>query len=368
MDVDATRGPRPIVDNARRDSDLLTVKLAELNALKSEIGLRSDLQNRILQIYVTALTFAIGVIVVYHQRLDLVALVPLAAMFSGMWYIDHALAIEGIACYIATDVEHPINNSVLNMPRAMRWETVHMTEDIRWPESKSWRFGQMIIFTFLFSSAAAIAVLIALVVVRLWRLAPSDGLVVEDVGLIAADLFAIAVGSFLVYQFCALTRHWQNECGDRPNRIAKTIAYRFMRATFDPDFGQPIQDLVTSTYSFRKAPTDTSTDLTGWLHYAKDLKETGCDGVVTVTLPDSAVNRNAAGGQFRHMCEFLGWLRKTLRPSDPSRANEFSLPSKGRQIQVVLTLANTNGLTHENHEVVIGSGRVSRHWIRSKGS
>jgi hypothetical protein len=261
----------------RRSTDardlLLDVKLAEFSALKTEIGSRSDLQNRILQIYVTALTLVVGVIVTRNGLFDLVTLIPLVSAFAGMWYFDHALAIEGIGFYIATDIEHVINNSVLHRPRLLRWESGHMIEDIRWPESKTWDFSLAIIYSFLIPSIASICGIFILVGTRAakaWN-EHSHRSALMWFGVVLVELGLIAVSRHWNHQYWSLAQHWCRERLDRSRRVDETIVYRFLRASLDPNFGFDVEDLVARDYRFKNVATGNVTGIEGWKEEAQRL-------------------------------------------------------------------------------------------------
>ena len=95
--------------------------LAEYNALRSEIQSRSDYQNRILQLHITALTVLLGTALSQPLGHLIILLVPLESTIFGLWWYDNAAAIGDIARYIRVSIEGKIGE-VLKDPNVMGWE------------------------------------------------------------------------------------------------------------------------------------------------------------------------------------------------------------------------------------------------------
>lgn len=96
--------------------------LAEYNALRAEIQLRSDFQNRMLQLHISTLTLLIGVAVSQPLGHLVFLLVPITSSLFGLWWFDNSHAIGEIGAYIKSSVESKVNN-LLRQQDVMFWES-----------------------------------------------------------------------------------------------------------------------------------------------------------------------------------------------------------------------------------------------------
>src|SRR5689334_6101248 len=78
----------------------LQAMLAEYNALRAEIQSRSNTQNTLLQLHLTALTLILGGALSEKLGPWIIFLIPLEATIFGLWWLDHSLVIMEIGTYI----------------------------------------------------------------------------------------------------------------------------------------------------------------------------------------------------------------------------------------------------------------------------
>jgi hypothetical protein len=96
--------------------------IAEYNALRSEILHRSDIQNRIVQIHVTALTTVLGVAIVQPSVRWIVILIAVESSLFGLWFSDHVRMIAKLGKYIEFAYEDRVSNWLGS--RVSGWEGI----------------------------------------------------------------------------------------------------------------------------------------------------------------------------------------------------------------------------------------------------
>lgn len=97
---------------ADREDDVakrLDVFLADHASRTAEIQFRTDVQNRLLRLHVTALTAIFGVALARHQVDWLILLVPFESSLFGLWYVTHGAVILNIGDYIRVNIAHQVN-------------------------------------------------------------------------------------------------------------------------------------------------------------------------------------------------------------------------------------------------------------------
>lgn len=82
------------------DSVVLQVALAEFSALRAEISKRSEAQNSLLSLNITALGTVGGFVLSQKADIKLLLLLPILSPVLGMLYLDHGTNIANIGRYI----------------------------------------------------------------------------------------------------------------------------------------------------------------------------------------------------------------------------------------------------------------------------
>ena len=109
--------------SGKADRELaLQAMLAEYDTLRTEIQNRSDLQNRFIQLHVTAITIVIGLLLQegFEVYDGFIVIIALSSSVFGLWWIDQAVTITRIGCHLADPIERNVN--ALVNTNVLRWE------------------------------------------------------------------------------------------------------------------------------------------------------------------------------------------------------------------------------------------------------
>jgi len=395
------------------DTFAINAKLVEYEIHTGEIRARSDFQNRILQIYVTTLAIIVGALITRAAPPDIVLFIPLLSSITGMWYFDHALAIEGAGTYIATDIEQYLGPVAADRPGFMRWESAHMVNEITWPPPRTWRswgFSEVIQATFLLPIVFALGFSFVLWVYRLaeplpgcvycqvaqWRGDPGDLIpfLIQSAWAYADNallLFWLAIevpiwliSWFTWYQFMILALHWRCQQESRQERIAETIVYRFYRASYDPFWKRRIEEFASPAYHFLDSGPRAPQPLDGWMRIARQAsQQTGFRATFRKTrgtrpVSDYCADENLPDddgmvrkgwllvGQTTRFLKVL--LRSTGRPpASPEGISNASVPPREMTMAIEVCIAGQDrrgaAKPEERFEdtLTIIDGLVSRH-------
>ncbi len=101
--------------------DLLKFHLQEYSAMRTEIYNRSNAQDTLINLNVTALGLVTGLVLTGRGGVQLLLLIPLISASMGLPYFDHSGAIERIAAYLDC-VLRPTVFSLAGDNYSLSWE------------------------------------------------------------------------------------------------------------------------------------------------------------------------------------------------------------------------------------------------------
>lgn len=174
----------------------LQAMLAEYETLREEIQNRSELQNRFLQMHLTAITVVVGLLLQNELQIHdgFIVLIAVSSTVFGRWWIDQALTINRIGRHLADPVEQDIN--ALVGTSALRWESEDRNPILRkFSEALMFKgFEGLVLLTFLLPAiTASIFALVAVFFDIRARWEPHYGLDRADVWVVFALLLFVVV-------------------------------------------------------------------------------------------------------------------------------------------------------------------------------
>jgi hypothetical protein len=92
------------------DSVILQVTLAEFSVLRAEISKRSEAQNSLISLNITALGTVGGFVLSQRADLKLLLLLPILSPVLGILYLDHGTNIANIGRYIDERIKPVFSN------------------------------------------------------------------------------------------------------------------------------------------------------------------------------------------------------------------------------------------------------------------
>ena len=135
----------------------LQALLAEYETLREEIQNRSELQNRFLQMHLTAITIVVGLLLQNEFRIHtgFIMIIAVSSTVFGRWWIDQGLTIHRIGRHLADPLEQDVN--ALVGTSAMRWESEDRNPILRkYSEASMFQgFKGLILLTFVMPAGVA---------------------------------------------------------------------------------------------------------------------------------------------------------------------------------------------------------------------